>query len=53
MAAGLTRQVAARRLRISIRTLDKHLEAVYRKLGVDSRIQEALWLNASRTRENR
>ncbi|MEV4180457.1 helix-turn-helix transcriptional regulator [Streptosporangium canum] len=49
VAAGLTRQVAARRLRISIRTLDKHLEAVYRKLGVNSHIQATLWLHASRT----
>lgn len=53
IAEGLTRQVAARRLRISIRTLDKHLEAVYRKLGVNSHIQAALWLNASRTRDDR
>lgn len=49
IAAGLTRQVAARRLRISIRTLDKHLETVYRKLGVNSHIQAALWLHAART----
>ncbi|OUC99673.1 response regulator transcription factor [Streptosporangium minutum] len=53
IAAGLTRQVAARRLRISIRTLDKHLEAVYRKLGVNSHIQAALWLNASRVSDTR
>ncbi|MEV4248011.1 helix-turn-helix transcriptional regulator [Streptosporangium canum] len=53
IAAGLTRQVAARRLRISIRTLDKHLEAVYRKLGVNSHIQAALWLHASRVSDNR
>ncbi|WP_433238106.1 response regulator transcription factor [Streptosporangium sp. CA-135522] len=48
IAAGLPRQIAARRLRISIRTVDKYLEAVYRKLGVSSHIQAALWLNASR-----
>ncbi|MER5321323.1 response regulator transcription factor [Streptosporangium roseum] len=53
IAAGLTRQVAARRLRISIRTLDKHLEAVYRKLGVNSHIQATLWLHASRVSDNR
>jgi DNA-binding CsgD family transcriptional regulator len=44
IAAGLTRQVAARRLRISIRTVDKHLEAIYRKLEVSSHVQAILWL---------
>ncbi|MEU8380878.1 helix-turn-helix domain-containing protein [Streptosporangium sp. NPDC048865] len=48
IATGITRQVAARRLRISIRTLDKHLEVIYRKLGVNSHVQAVLWLNASR-----
>jgi DNA-binding CsgD family transcriptional regulator len=52
IAEGLTRQVTARRLRISIRTVDKHLEAIYRKLGVNSHIQAALWLNASRPPPN-
>jgi DNA-binding CsgD family transcriptional regulator len=42
IATGLTRQATARRLRISIRTVDKHLESIYRKLGVNSHIQAVL-----------
>jgi DNA-binding CsgD family transcriptional regulator len=42
IATGLTRQATARRLQISIRTVDKHLESVYRKLGVNSHIQAIL-----------
>jgi DNA-binding CsgD family transcriptional regulator len=42
IAAGLTRQMTARRLQISIRTVDKHLESIYRKLGVNSHIQAVL-----------
>jgi DNA-binding CsgD family transcriptional regulator len=43
IATGLTRQVTARRLRISIRTVDKHLESVYRKLDVSSHVQAIIW----------
>jgi DNA-binding CsgD family transcriptional regulator len=50
ISAGLTRGLTARRLRISIRTVDKHLETIYRKLGVNSHLQAALWLTDSRTR---
>jgi DNA-binding CsgD family transcriptional regulator len=42
IAEGLTRQATARRLQISIRTVDKHLESIYRKLGVNSHIQAIL-----------
>ncbi|MEO3808315.1 LuxR C-terminal-related transcriptional regulator [Sphaerisporangium sp. B11E5] len=50
VGAGLTRQLAARRLRVSVRTVDKHLESIYRKLGVNSHVQAALWLAGSRAR---
>ena len=42
ISTGLTRQATARRLQISIRTVDKHLESIYRKLGVNSHIQAIL-----------
>jgi DNA-binding CsgD family transcriptional regulator len=37
----VARQAAARRLQISIRSVDQHLEAVYRKLGVNSHVEVA------------
>lgn len=36
MASGRTRYAAARQLGISARTLDRHLDNIYRKLGVSS-----------------
>lgn len=42
IASGMARQAAARRLQISIRTVDKHLESIYRKLGVNSHVEAAL-----------
>jgi DNA-binding CsgD family transcriptional regulator len=42
IATGRTRQATARQLQISIRTVDKHLESIYRKLGVNSHIQAVL-----------
>jgi len=39
VAAGLSNQQIADRLVISIRTVKKHLENVYSKLGVESRVQ--------------
>jgi DNA-binding CsgD family transcriptional regulator len=36
MASGRTRHAAARQLGISARTLDRHLDNIYRKLGVSS-----------------
>jgi DNA-binding CsgD family transcriptional regulator len=38
VAAGLTSQAAGRRLRISHRTVDKHRESIYRKLGRHDRL---------------
>ena len=37
MAQGLTNEQVAERLIISPRTLEKHLESIYGKLGVSSR----------------
>jgi DNA-binding CsgD family transcriptional regulator len=45
---GLARQAVARRLEISARTVDKHLESVYRKLGVNSHVQAILAVAESR-----
>jgi DNA-binding CsgD family transcriptional regulator len=39
---GLARQATARRLQISVRTVDKHLESIYRKLGVNSHVQAVI-----------
>ncbi|MFD0634513.1 response regulator transcription factor [Catenulispora yoronensis] len=41
MAAGHTNREVAARLFISIRTVETHLAAVYRKLGVRSRSELA------------
>jgi len=38
VAVGLTSQAAGRRLRISPRTVDKHRESIYRKLGRHDRL---------------
>jgi DNA-binding CsgD family transcriptional regulator len=42
IAAGLSRQASARQLQVSIRTIDKHLESIYRKFGVNSHLQAVL-----------
>lgn len=39
VADGLTAQAAARKLAISVRTVQKHLENMHRKLGVTSRVE--------------
>jgi DNA-binding NarL/FixJ family response regulator len=43
VAAGLPNKVIARRLGISEATVKAHLTNVYRQIGVDSRVQAALW----------
>ncbi|MCF3143288.1 helix-turn-helix transcriptional regulator [Streptomyces platensis] len=50
LARGLTNQQIARRLEISPRTVDKHLEHAYAKLRVSSRVEAAnAWLTRGRT----
>ncbi|MGW3009985.1 response regulator transcription factor [Streptomyces sp. NPDC001219] len=50
LAQGLTNQQIARRLAISPRTVDKHLEHAYAKLRVGSRVEAAnAWLTRGRT----
>src|SRR5580765_6366799 len=51
VAAGLTDLAVAHRLRITARTVGKHLEHIYRRLGVDNRTSAAAWwLEAMGTR---
>lgn len=42
LATGMTATSVARRLKISARTVEKHLERVYRKLGVNDRLSAVL-----------
>ncbi|MFE7542439.1 helix-turn-helix transcriptional regulator [Streptomyces platensis] len=50
LARGLTNQQIARRLEISPRTVDKHLEHAYAKLRVSGRVEAAnAWLTRGRT----
>ncbi|MFD5398035.1 response regulator transcription factor [Streptomyces sp. NPDC127097] len=50
LARGLTNQQIARRLEISPRTVDKHLEHAYAKLRVSSRVEAAnAWQTRGRT----
>jgi predicted ATPase/DNA-binding CsgD family transcriptional regulator len=48
VAQGLSNREIAQRLVISKRTVDAHIEHIYGKLGVSSRVQLANWLTASR-----
>ncbi|MCZ1010848.1 helix-turn-helix transcriptional regulator [Streptomyces lydicus] len=50
LARGLTNQQIARRLAISPRTVDKHLEHAYAKLQVGGRVEAAnAWLTRGPT----
>jgi DNA-binding NarL/FixJ family response regulator len=40
---GLSNKDIASTLSITIKTLDKHLEKIYRKLAVTSRAEAVLW----------
>jgi DNA-binding NarL/FixJ family response regulator len=46
-AGGLSNRQIAERLVISKRTVDAHIEHIYGKLGVTSRVQLASWLRSS------
>ena len=43
VAAGLSNKLIARRLGITEATVKAHLTHIYRRIGVDSRVQAALW----------
>jgi predicted ATPase/DNA-binding CsgD family transcriptional regulator len=46
VAAGLSNRDVAHRLMISKRTVDAHIEHIFTKLGVSSRVQLATWLQS-------
>jgi len=46
VAAGLSNREVAHRLVISKRTVDAHIEHIFTKLGVSSRVQLATWLTS-------
>ena len=48
VAAGMSNREIAERLVISRRTVDAHVEHIYTKLGISSRVQLALWLTQRR-----
>jgi len=43
LAQGLHNKDIASRLSITIKTLNKHLEKIYQKLGVTSRAEAVVW----------
>jgi len=43
LAMGATNKFISRDLKISFKTVDKHIENLYKKLGVTSRTEAALW----------
>ena len=47
VAQGLTNREIAARLIISKRTVDAHIEHIFGKLGVSSRVQLVNWLKSS------
>ena len=49
VAEGLSNRKIAERLVISKRTVDAHIEHIYGKLGVSSRVQLASWLRSARS----
>jgi predicted ATPase/DNA-binding CsgD family transcriptional regulator len=51
VAEGLTNRQIAEQLVISKRTVDAHIEHIYGKLGVSSRVQLASWLRSARSAE--
>lgn len=43
LADGLSNKDVSSKLSITVKTLDKHLEKIYQKLGVASRTEAVLW----------
>lgn len=43
LADGLNNRDIASKLGITIKTIDKHLEKIYQKLAVSSRVEAVLW----------
>lgn len=46
VAEGLPNKLIARRLEISEKTVKTHLTSIYRRIGVDSRTEAAVWAKA-------
>jgi DNA-binding CsgD family transcriptional regulator len=53
IAEGLTNRDAAARLYVSRHTVDSHLRHIFRKLGINSRVQLAAMASATLERRNR
>lgn len=47
LAEGLPNKLIARRLEISEKTVKTHLTSIYRRIGVNSRIEAVLWAQAN------
>jgi DNA-binding CsgD family transcriptional regulator len=52
VAGGLSNREIAGRLVISKRTVDAHVDHIYTKLGISSRVQLANWLSAGGSSES-
>lgn len=50
VAEGLSNREVAERLVISRRTVDAHVDHIYQKLGISSRVQLAVWLRENSAR---
>ena len=48
VAEGMSNRDIAQRLAISKRTVDAHLEHIFGKLGISSRVQLTTWLSSDR-----
>jgi non-specific serine/threonine protein kinase len=53
VAQGLTSRQIAQRLHVSVRTVDSHVEHAFKKLGLNSRTQLALWFTEKKAAGNR
>ena len=47
VAEGMSNRDIAQRLAISKRTVDAHLEHIFGKLGISSRVQLTTWLSSA------